>query len=354
MSWRHPVTIIGSGCAGLSLAKEIGAQKLGAVDLVTDRSCHERAPHMWGFWQMPWLEDAASRSDHQWQNWQIITDDTTITHHSPAHPYHQISSDKWLSYCLAQSGTAETITPSAMPTDPYFDSRPLAPPQDCLYQHFAGQHIVATKDVFDPNTALLMDFRCDQSQGLHFIYLLPSSPRHALIESTLFTVTPLDKSYYHDAITSYMARHYVGVSYQITGEEAGIIPLADCRDKQAPTHAIGARGGALRPSSGYAFTFIQKQVNTIISHYKKTGTWQAQSPITARDLWMDKVFLHVLKTRPDRAISLFAAMAQALRGDEFARFMSGTPSWAILAKIILAMPKAPFLAAACAVLVGRG
>lgn len=354
MSWRHPVTIIGSGCAGLSLAKEIGAQKLGAVNLVTDRSCHERAPHMWGFWQMPWLEDAAGRSDHQWQNWQIITDDTTITHHSIAHPYHQISSDKWLSYCLAQSGTTETITPSAMPADPYFDSRPLAPPQACLYQHFAGQHIVTDEDVFDPKTALLMDFRCDQSQGLHFIYLLPSSPRHALIESTLFTDTPLDKSYYHDAITSYMARHYQGVSYQITGEEAGIIPLADCRDKQAPAHAIGARGGALRPSSGYAFTFIQKQVNAIINHYKKTGTWRAQSPIPARDLWMDKVFLHVLKTHPERAISLFAAMAQALRGDEFARFMSGTPSWASLAKVILAMPKAPFLVAACAVLVGRG
>ena len=73
MSWRHPVTIIGSGCAGLSLAKEIGAQKLGEINLLTDKSCHDRAPHMWGFWQMPWLDDAASQSDHHWQNWQIIT-----------------------------------------------------------------------------------------------------------------------------------------------------------------------------------------------------------------------------------------------------------------------------------------
>ena len=354
MSWRHPVTIIGSGCAGLSLAKEIGRHKLGEINLLTDISSRERRPHMWGFWQMPWLDDAASRSDHHWQNWQFITDDETITHHSSAHPYHQIASDKWLSYCLAQSGTDETITASATPQDPYFDSRPLAPPQDCLYQHFAGQHIEADEDIFDAATAILMDFRCDQSQGLHFIYVLPSSPRHALIESTLFTATPLDKSYYHDAIAAYMACHYKGVSYHSRGEEAGIIPLASCRDTQNPAHAIGARGGALRPSSGYAFTFIQKQVQAIISHYQSTGTWRAHTPIPARDLWMDKVFLHVLKTHPDKAISLFASMAQALRGDEFARFMSGNPSWRILAKVIMAMPKAPFLIAACAVLFGRG
>lgn len=354
MSAPDPVTIIGSGCAGLSLAKEIGAQKLSPIHLLTDKSCHDRAPHIWGFWQMPWLADAAGHSDHHWQKWQIITDKATITHDSTTHPYHQISSDKWLSHCLAQSGTNEVITSSAKPAAPYFDSRPLAPPKGCLYQHFAGQHIVADKDVFDPTTAILMDFRCDQSHGLHFIYLLPSSPRHALIESTLFTDTPLDKSYYHEAITAYMARHHSGISYHSTADEAGIIPLADCRDKQQPSSAIGARGGALRPSSGYAFTFIQKQVNAIISHYKKTGSWQARAPISSRDRWMDKVFLHVLRTHPDRAISLFSAMAQALRGDEFARFMSGAPSWRILAKVILAMPKAPFVTAACAVLCGRG
>ena len=245
---------------------------------------------------------------------------------------------------------AVTDTPAA----PYFDSRPLPAPKDCLYQHFLGHNITAETDIFDPTTAILMDFRCDQSQGLHFIYLLPTSPRTALVESTLFTATPLPDAYYEGAIAAYLARHYPGAAYHSTTTEKGIIPLAECRDKQNPDTAIGARGGALRPSSGYAFALIQKQVRAIITHYKATKKWQARPPISSGYIWMDKVFLHVLKAHPTIAISLFSKMAHALTGDEFARFMSGIPSWGCLMKIILAMPKRPFLQAALMVMIGRG
>ena len=151
-----------------------------------------------------------------------------------------------------------------------------------------------------------------------------------------------------------MARHYKGAAYQVVGQEKGIIPLADCRDTTNKEHAIGARGGALRPSSGYAFSFIQKQIAEIISHFKKTGQWQATSPISHRDYWMDKVFLHVLQTRPSIAISLFAKMAKALNGTEFALFMSGMASWRIIFKVVFAMPKRPFLSAAMAVFFKKG
>ena len=38
----------------------------------------------------------------------------------------------------------------------------------------------------DSSRAILMDFRCDQSRGIHFIYLLPFDDRTALVESTMF------------------------------------------------------------------------------------------------------------------------------------------------------------------------
>ena len=66
-----------------------------------------------------------------------------------------------------------------------FDSRPPRASRNAMLQHFLGQEIQVDKPVFDPSTAILMDFRVDQSKGMHFIYLLPYSPTEALVESTL-------------------------------------------------------------------------------------------------------------------------------------------------------------------------
>ena len=98
------ITLIGSGCASLSLAKEVGAQNLANCHIQTDKSYRDRADHIWGFWHMPWLDDAVMQSDHSWSKWQIITDNLAIIHHSNAHPYHKISAQKWLSHCFDKAG----------------------------------------------------------------------------------------------------------------------------------------------------------------------------------------------------------------------------------------------------------
>ncbi len=359
------LTIIGSGCAGLSLARAIGQDKKAEIALITDKPATDRSEHIWGFWHMPWLDDAAGQATHKWHKWRFMSDDISVIHHSDEHPYHMLSSTQWLSYCTAQSGTKETISPITdtavkddigkdTPQAPYFDSRPKPAPEGALLQHFLGQMLKTSQPVFDPSIATLMDFRCDQSQGLHFIYLLPTAPDTALIESTLFTDTPLQDAFYEEAIKRYMTQNYPGIAYDVTRTEKGIIPLADCRDTKAPNHAIGARGGALRPSSGYAFTFIQKQVAEIIAHHDKTGTWRATSPLSARDLWMDKVFLRVLSKHPTTSARLFMRLAKALTGTEFACFMSGTARWPLIAKIIFAMPKLTFISAALAVIAKGG
>ena len=92
-----------------------------------------------------------------------------------------------------------------------------------------------------------MDFRCDQSHGLHFIYLLPTSPTEALVESTLFSADLLQDDHYIRNINIYLNEVLQITDFEVTDTEKGVIPLADCRDRTAPQHAIGARGGAFTP-----------------------------------------------------------------------------------------------------------
>ena len=346
---RTQIDIIGAGCAGLSLAHYASQLTDCQITLISDQSHHDRSDHIWGFWQTSWLYDAASQASASWQKWQIITDEKTITHHSNQHRYHAIQASKWLNHCADKAAIITTISPD-LPTPQagkiIFDSRPPKAPDGCLYQHFIGQHIIASDDIFDPETAILMDFRCDQSRGLHFIYLLPFSPNEALVESTLFTAQLCQDDYYISAIKTYLHDHFQLSDYQITRTEKAAIPLAEMTQIDPHHIAIGARSGAIRPSSGYAFAFIQKQIQQLVASFRHHGNWQAKQPHRRIDLWMDRVFLKVLSDRQNQAPTYFSAMAEALSGDEFAQFMSGIARPATYLKVIMAMPKWPFIKAA--------
>ena len=307
-----------------------------------------RADHIWGFWRMPFLDEAAALSTSSWQRWQIRDETQTITHHSTSHPYHALSSRRWLDTCAVEltgidQNTAMLDMNAALPpADIIADSRPLPPPKGALLQHFLGMEIEIEQDVFDPETAILMDFRTDQTHGLHFLYLLPLSQRKALVESTYFTSQPLSEDMYITDIKTYLYIHFDIETFTEIRREAGIIPMhvSKPREPQQPNHRlIGGAGGAIRPSSGYAFAFIQKHIADMMH----TPNLDAKPPHTHMDLWMDRVFLDVLRRNPTQSARLFTMLARALNGDEFATFMSGNASVKTWLKIIFAMPKTLFL-----------
>ena len=96
-----------------------------------------------------------------------------------------------------------------------------------MLQHFRGIEITTKDKKFDPNIAILMDFRVDQSKGMHFMYLLPYSETEALVESTIFSTTLVDEQYYLASINKYLAKYYQVNDYSITHEENGVIPLGN-------------------------------------------------------------------------------------------------------------------------------
>ena len=351
-----PISIWGAGCAGLSLARYLAphlksgtlshpVQVHGAVSTAAQKS------HIWGFWQTKWLSQAAALSRKSWQQWQIITATGRVTQTSSSHPYHALDSTVWLQDCLADA--KDTISLSAdipQPTDAgiddslIFDSRTPELPKDSLLQHFTGLEIKTSDPVFDAGVVTLMDFRCDQSRGIHFIYLLPFSADTALVESTLFSAQQEDRDFYITAIKHYLRDNYQLENFQILREEAGCIPMNFLLPRDPDLLAIGANGGCVRASSGYAFAFIQKQVQQIANRLAK-GQKISKSPDPHRqiDKWLDRVFLGVLKAHPEAAPELFLRMGRALSGDDLAKFMSGFADMSIYAKLILAMPKRMFI-----------
>lgn len=352
---KQHIAIIGAGCAGLSLAARLTNRKHTQISLYGPDD--NRPDHIWGFWQMPHLKAAAKLSTKHWLRWQISDHKSTITHVSAQHPYHALSAQTWLSDCRAHLGDVphydqKLAEDAPLPeADIIADSRPKAPSKGALLQHFLGIELETDKAVFDPDTAILMDFRTDQSRGIHFLYMLPFTDRRALVESTYFTTETLPESIYEADITTYLQDIFGISEFTEIRREAGVIPMesAKARTPKDKRHKfIGGAGGAIRPSSGYAFGFIQKQIFDISAN----RTLDAKPPHSPVDIWMDRVFLDVLHRYQPLGPNLFMAMASRLTGSEFARFMSGQAKFTTLLKIILAMPKMTFFHSALSVISG--
>ena len=68
--------------------------------------------------------------------------------------------------------------------------------------------------------------------------------------------------------------------FQILRKEAGCIPMNFLSPRDPSLLAIGANGGCVRASSGYAFAFIQKQVQQIARDLAEGGS-NHQNPCSA-------------------------------------------------------------------------
>jgi lycopene beta-cyclase len=353
------VQIIGDGCAALSLAARAAELPDHEITLVRPAGAPAAAEHIWGFWGGAGLEAATRLARASWASWVIATETDQVVMTSTARPYFALRRSDWTTYCRGRAAAAgvvmldETlatgagiepgIEPATQPGIQQFDSRPPPVPQGMMLQHFIGLEVRAPTPVFDPQTAILMDFRVDQSHGMHFVYLLPFSPTEALVESTLFSPETLADEDYLAAIRDYLARHYGVSEFETLHRERGVIPLGQLKRRDPAIEGIGGNGGAIRPSSGYAFIFIQRQIDNAIREAGATGRLAVTSPHKGIDLAMDAVLLTVLRHWPETAPELFLRMGKALTGDEFVRFLNGEADWGLRLKVVMAMPKLPFL-----------
>lgn len=215
-----------------------------------------------------------------------------------------------------------------------FDSRAperLPPARTTLLQHFRGWFVHTRRPVFDPTVVELMDFRTPQpAHGLSFGYVLPTSPRQALVEYTEFSRRPLGDDGYARALRHYTARILKTGAHDITASEQGVIPMTDAdfpRQSAASVFRIGAAAGATRPATGYTFSAVQRQTRAVAAALHAGRRPLPPRAHSARSRLMDAVLLHALDHGRVDGPAFFTRLFGHIPAPRLLRFLDGRTRW---------------------------
>lgn len=374
----YSCAILGAGCAGLSLAWQIVRLGYREPILLLDRRTEYVDDRTWCFWdaEPTGFSDLAT---HRWGGWQLHDGRRPINVDCPRYPYLRLRSIDVYRRLLARLAAAPNVTielgcpvlsreeagGAVLVRTPdaefralhAFESRPpsidWADPDDGetrLMQHFLGQTIRVDRSAFDPGRPVLMDFRTSQAHGPHFVYVLPLSDREALVENTYLFDAAIPADVHRAEIAAYLDE-CLGIApgrCEVLSEEAGRIPMTTAPGPRATglVVPIGLAGGAARPSSGYAFARIQRQALRLASWVATGGRTPAPhtNPSGRKEIFLDTVFLRTLADRPDLAPTIFGRLFADANSESVVRFLTDRGSSLDVLRVILALPKGPFVA----------
>ena len=196
-----------------------------------------------------------------------------------------------------------------------------------------------------------MNFRQREDSLIQFFYVLPFAADEALVEATFISSTPLAERVYEAELRSYLAALGGTSAYDVVWRERGSIPMSTRPRllKSSPrVYAIGGAGGLVKPSTGYAFSAIQRFSSALAQRLRGGGL---PPPPTVRSAMMsalDRIFLAVIGRDPQLAPALFAGLFRRVEPDRLVRFLSDRPCARDVAAVVNAMPKWPFLRQALA------
>lgn len=366
---RVDIALIGAGCAGLSLALRLAQGGYGGRVLLVEPSTEDTNDRTWCGWSDGDHPFAAARV-RRWWHWAVSTPAAEARCASRDLPYEMLDArqvrrigweavarrDDWISRrgCRVQAlqglrrGMQVTLDngevfEAAWVLDSRAPGRRLGRPW--LWQAFAGVELAGTP-ALDPETARLMDFRTAEAPHLlTFTYQLPIAGERRLLELTHFTPEPPAPAALDASLQTLRARLGLDGSHPLRYER-GYLPMAPPLPQPGGRHIrIGAAGGSLRPATGYAFHAIQRWADACAS---RLLAGRAPCPPERSRLleWMDRVFLEALwrdpRLAPERFLQLFATAPS----ESLARFLTGRPRPADLARVITALPTPPLLGAA--------
>lgn len=366
---RIDLAIIGGGCAGLSLARELASRQTSRTVMIIEPRTNYQDDRSWCFWA-PRQHAQAHLVSHRWSAWLFgHQGKKTEKRGSSQNPYQYIRSSDFYQDCrdkIAQcpsiefqlgtsvqnvarhenSWSIETNNEHLLATH-IIDTRPpekdqLA--QATLYQCFLGAELELSDQLnIDPSTIELMTDMRVVNQDYCFTYLLPMSNHRLLIELTLFSTQPHTEENLQSAFNQLLDdRGYRNAN--ILRTEYGILPMGLPEDKSELPRA-GMGGGALRPSSGYGFMRIQRWAKQCADYYCAHDDILAQTSSSFILKKMDQLFLDVLRLQPQRVPTLFYQLLGQTNTERFIRFMNDRAHSLDYFNIVTCLPKGPFIKA---------
>jgi len=352
----YKAAIIGLGPSGLAVNKILYGDSSNEIIAFENEDINKR-DNYFGFWLTDWMKPFENIIEKKWHKWTIGNKNINIIHTSIDKPYCVISFKKWKNFCLETKNKLEIKNKKVakyFPIKNYFkvitddnteyyaekiyDSRSTKEKKGELLQHFYGINITVPNNTFNENELTLMYFT-DEKDLLHFMYILPFNHNKALVESTVFSKDVFNDSWYREKIHKYLNQKNI-IEFKETGVEKGIIPMFTVTEKKSSNPNllnIGIRGGACKPSTGYAFSFLIKQIQLL--KYSKKNSVNIHKFLERK---MDKIFVNYLKNNNEDGQS-FIKLASNLNGNEFQSFMMGDSNLLTKFKIIKSMPKVLFI-----------
>ncbi|MFI7160625.1 lycopene cyclase family protein [Micromonospora chalcea] len=236
--------------------------------------------------------------------------------------------------------------------------RPKRPGRTSWLQHFRGWWLAADRPTFDPQRAVLMDFRTPQPQrGVSFGYVLPVDDRFALVEYTEFGPALLDDAGYDTALRGYADLLGLDLTaLRVREVEDGVIPMTDGPFESRPSPRVvrlGTAGGATRPSTGFTFSAMLRQADQV-ARALAAGRPPVPAPAyPGRHLWMDAVALRALDRGHVGGVEFFERLFDRNPAERVLRFLDGVTSPAEDLAVMRSSPLLPMTGAVLGDAAGR-
>ena len=366
------VVILGGGMTGLTLAHHIAS--LNAAQPANQRQTLVVEPReaylrdkTWCYWQHAKTPFDAAIT-HQWSQWSVSWDDKTQVSRANI-PYVRVDSSRFYDIARREIDASESVTlqlgekansvisgrakveitsqSNVWRANTVFDTRPAPLPEDILLQHFVGWEIETEIDIFDPTTVTLMDF-ISGAKDIHFFYVLPFSPRHALVETTHFSKAVAANEVYEQELRRYLADRFGLSDWRILHREKGVIPMP----RQAPDLTardyqqiipLGLHSDTVKPSTGYCYPHAQHQANQQVQALFADAKLNAVPARSRLVRWLDEVFIGFLEEHPQRGGEIFFRLFNRVPSDALVRFLSDQARPSDVIRVMTALPMGAFI-----------
>ena len=369
--------VLGGGCAGLSLALRLAEQpgRCRRVVVLESRDAYQH-DRSWCFWRVGphRFEPLVKRS---WSRVALRSAAQAVQVDCSRTPYQLLESGTFYQHAreaIAVStqvqlelgvtvlappkssprGWRVTTSAGELTAAQVIDTRPPGPArrgEALLWQSFLGHEVICDDPVFDPGRVELMDFANDVPAAIAFTYVLPLSNHRALIETTLFDPQPHTAADLARRQERAVQRFCGAAARRVVRTEAGILPMgtlppvsADRPPEQGLGYwRVGLMSGAARPASGYAFQRIQRWADSCGAAVRDGRHPITHSPDPLLTRFMDRLFLDVLRSHPERGPELFTNLFDRAAMPRIARFLSDRASLADRIAVAASLPTGLFL-----------